>query len=244
MRTIIDALKIKGSKVGLALNPPTPVEAIFPYLDELDMITVMAVMPGLGGQAFMPDVLPKGQCFYVLASGRAPSTWPSMVASTPKQASKQSRAGANILIAGTYVCAADDYKRLSYHVATLNSRSLLMRILLMLASLSLLGTQNNASAKLVRVGGEFRVKSIQKTKDRGFVITFASTDSKAQVQEITLESTYLHVSVEEGKALRLSAEVTAQQGRVVTARQILLFLPTAGFVSSCLAAVSFRPCAV
>ena len=103
-----------------------------------------------------------------------------------------------------------------------------MRILLMLASLSLLSTQNNTSAKLVRVGGEFRVKSIQKTKDRGFVITFASTDSKAQVQEIILESTYLHVSVEEGKVLRLSAEVAAQQGRVVTARQILLFLPTAG----------------
>lgn len=102
-----------------------------------------------------------------------------------------------------------------------------MTKLLMLASLFLLGAQHNTKPKLVRVGGEFKVKSIQKTADRNFVITFASTDNKAKVQEIILESAYLHVSVEEGKVLRLSAEVAAQRGRVVEARQILLFLPTA-----------------
>ena len=102
-----------------------------------------------------------------------------------------------------------------------------MKNLLMLASLLLLGAQNNTSTKLVRVGGEFKVKSIQKTQDHSFVVTFASTDSQAKVQEIKLESTYLHVSVEEGKVLRLSAEVASQQGRVVEAKQILLFLPTA-----------------
>ncbi len=101
-----------------------------------------------------------------------------------------------------------------------------MKKLLVLASLLLLGTQDNPSAKLVRVGGEFKVKSIVKTKELGFVVTFVSTDRKAQVQKITLESSYLHVSVEEGKVLRLSAEVAAQQGNVVEARQILLFLPT------------------
>lgn len=102
-----------------------------------------------------------------------------------------------------------------------------MKNLLVLASMLLLGAQNNTSTKLVRVGGEFKVKSIQKTKDHSFVVTFASTDSQAKVQEIKLESTYLHVSVEEGKVLRLSAEVATQQGRVVEAKQILLFLPTA-----------------
>lgn len=103
-----------------------------------------------------------------------------------------------------------------------------MKKLLVLASLALLAAQNNTSAELVRVGGEFRVKSIEKTKDRGFLITFTSTDRKAQVQEITLDSAYLHVSVEEGKVLRLSAEVASQRGSTVTARQILLFLPTPG----------------
>ena len=101
-----------------------------------------------------------------------------------------------------------------------------MKNLLVLISLLLLGAQNNTAAKLMRVGGEFRVKSIQQTKDHSFVVTFASTDSKAKVQEIKLESTYLHVSVEEGKVLRLSAEVATQQGRIVEAKQILLFLPT------------------
>ena len=103
-----------------------------------------------------------------------------------------------------------------------------MKKLLVSASLALLAAQNNTSAELVRVGGEFKVKSIEKTEDRGFLITFTSTDRKAQVQEITLDSAYLHVSVEEGKVLRLSAEVASQQGSTVAARQILLFLPTPG----------------
>ena len=103
-----------------------------------------------------------------------------------------------------------------------------MKKLLVLASLALLAAQNNTGAELVRVGGEFRVKSIEKTQERGFLITFTSTDRKAQVQEITLDSAYLHVSVEEGKVLRLSAEVASQRGSTVAARQILLFLPTPG----------------
>lgn len=103
-----------------------------------------------------------------------------------------------------------------------------MKKLLLLASLALLAAQNNASAELVRVGGEFKVKSIAKTEDHGFLITFTSTDRKAQVQRITLDSAYLHVSVEEGKVLRLSAEVATRQGSTVAARQILLLLPTPG----------------
>ena len=103
-----------------------------------------------------------------------------------------------------------------------------MKKLLMLASLALLAAQNNTSAELVRVGGEFKVKSIAKTGDHGFLITFTSTDRKSQVQRITLDSAYLHVSVEEGKVLRLSAEVATRQGSTVAARQILLLLPTPG----------------
>ena len=98
-----------------------------------------------------------------------------------------------------------------------------MARLWLLTSLLLLG----ANSTLVRVGGEFRVKSIKKI-DGGFVISFTSTDRKAQVQEVRLESAYLHVSVEAGKVLRLSAEVATQNGRVVEAKQVLLFLPTAG----------------
>lgn len=102
-----------------------------------------------------------------------------------------------------------------------------MSKLLVLVSLLLVASGSNAGKQLLRIGGEFRVKKITKT-DGGFMVTFASTDRHAQVQEINLESSYLHVSVEEGKVLRLSAEVTAQQGSSVQAKQVLLFLPVPG----------------
>ena len=48
-----------GVRVGITLNPPTQAEAIFPALEEVDMVLVMSVMPGFGGQKFMPAVLDK-----------------------------------------------------------------------------------------------------------------------------------------------------------------------------------------
>ncbi len=45
--------------VGLAINPPTPVEQILPHLDPFELVLVMSVNPGFGGQAFMPEVLDK-----------------------------------------------------------------------------------------------------------------------------------------------------------------------------------------
>jgi ribulose-phosphate 3-epimerase len=48
-----------GLAFGLALNPPTPFEAVEPYLDLLDLLLVMSVHPGFGGQTFIPDVLAK-----------------------------------------------------------------------------------------------------------------------------------------------------------------------------------------
>ena len=48
-----------GKKAALTLKPATPAEAAFPYLDKLDMVLVMTVEPGFGGQQFMADMLPK-----------------------------------------------------------------------------------------------------------------------------------------------------------------------------------------
>ncbi|MBE6757170.1 MAG: ribulose-phosphate 3-epimerase [Ruminococcaceae bacterium] len=48
-----------GCKVGLSLNPDTPVEVLWPYLPLLDMVLVMTVQPGFGGQSFRPECLPK-----------------------------------------------------------------------------------------------------------------------------------------------------------------------------------------
>jgi ribulose-phosphate 3-epimerase len=55
----IDAIRAAGRQAGLALNPETPAEAAHPFLDRIDMLLVMTVNPGWGGQPFMTEVLPK-----------------------------------------------------------------------------------------------------------------------------------------------------------------------------------------
>ena len=55
----IDLIKEKNIKVGLAINPDTDLCTIYPYLDKIDRVLVMSVVPGKGGQKFMESVIPK-----------------------------------------------------------------------------------------------------------------------------------------------------------------------------------------
>ncbi len=59
IQATIDKIKAAGKKVGLVLKPKTPASAIKPYLEQLDMVLVMTVEPGFGGQSFMHDMMPK-----------------------------------------------------------------------------------------------------------------------------------------------------------------------------------------
>jgi ribulose-phosphate 3-epimerase len=52
-REVIDKIKSCGKKVGLSIKPKTPVEALMPYLEHVDMILIMTVEPGFGGQAYI-----------------------------------------------------------------------------------------------------------------------------------------------------------------------------------------------
>jgi ribulose-phosphate 3-epimerase len=56
---LIDAMRALGLDVGLAINPETPFEACEPWLARIDLLLVMSVHPGFGGQEFMPEVVPK-----------------------------------------------------------------------------------------------------------------------------------------------------------------------------------------
>ena len=58
-RSTIADIKAAGAKAGVSVKPTTSAEAIFDYLGELDMVLVMSVEPGFGGQSFMPDSLDK-----------------------------------------------------------------------------------------------------------------------------------------------------------------------------------------
>jgi ribulose-phosphate 3-epimerase len=55
----LKAIRSHGCRAGIALNPGTPANAVEPFLDQVDLVLVMTVQPGFGGQAFREDVLPK-----------------------------------------------------------------------------------------------------------------------------------------------------------------------------------------
>lgn len=59
MYSMISHIKARGKKAALTIKPATPAEALFPYLPMLDMVLVMSVEPGFGGQKFMPGSLDK-----------------------------------------------------------------------------------------------------------------------------------------------------------------------------------------
>ena len=55
----IDKIRSRGVKPGLVIKPNTPANAVFPYLDKIDLVLIMTVEPCFGGQSFMADILPK-----------------------------------------------------------------------------------------------------------------------------------------------------------------------------------------
>ncbi len=59
MNALIKQIKDLGVKVGITINPPTPVEVLLPYIDDVDMVLIMTVNPGFGGQSLIEDCLDK-----------------------------------------------------------------------------------------------------------------------------------------------------------------------------------------
>lgn len=94
---------------GLCINPSTPVEVLFPHLEELDLALIMSVEPGFGGQSFQPDVLPKVETLAQHCIDRGLSV-PIQIDGgvTPDNAAACRRAGATILVAGSAVFGAAD----------------------------------------------------------------------------------------------------------------------------------------
>lgn len=107
---VIDAIKAKGVKVGISVKPKTPAEAVKPYLDKADMVLVMTVKPGFGGQKFMADMMPKVSQIreWITQSGReiALEVDGGVNAETAKVCVN---AGADVLVAGSYLFSKEDY---------------------------------------------------------------------------------------------------------------------------------------
>ncbi|MCU0781455.1 MAG: ribulose-phosphate 3-epimerase [Akkermansiaceae bacterium] len=98
-----------GLRAGLALNPATPLAEALPFLDGIDLLLCMTVVPGFGGQAFMPEVLPKiaeaaqlrterGLAFHIEVDGGVDAATAVHCAA----------AGANVLVAGSSTFRAAD----------------------------------------------------------------------------------------------------------------------------------------
>ena len=101
-----EAVKSYGKKVGVAINPDTPVDRIVPLLGIVDMVLVMSVVPGFGGQKFIPSVLPKTRALRGELNWRGDLEMDGGINAETIAACAE--AGANILVAGTAVYGAKD----------------------------------------------------------------------------------------------------------------------------------------
>jgi ribulose-phosphate 3-epimerase len=98
----LQAIRALGKKTGVTMNPGTPVESVEPVLDLVDLILVMSVNPGFGGQKFIPSAIEKVQKLRALAGGR-PIDIEIDGGITPEVTADVVRAGANVLVAGSAV---------------------------------------------------------------------------------------------------------------------------------------------
>lgn len=108
----IECIRSHGILPGLVVKPATPVEAVFPYLDDISMVLIMTVEPGFGGQKFMADMMPKiellknqiernNQRVDIEVDGGIDSTTAPIAV----------HSGANVLVAGSSLFSADDYAK-------------------------------------------------------------------------------------------------------------------------------------
>jgi len=100
----LQAIRATGKKAGLALNPATPAEAAAEVLDLVDLVCVMTVNPGFGGQAFIASQLPKIARLRALIGDR-PVVVEVDGGITPATAPAVAAAGADVLVAGSSVFA-------------------------------------------------------------------------------------------------------------------------------------------
>lgn len=103
---IIDKIRDLGCKAGIVLNPGTSQDEIEFIVDSVDMVLVMTVNPGFGGQAFMPEMLEKIRLVRTMLGDRDLEVDGGINEST---AAEVYDAGANILVAGNHIFKSDSY---------------------------------------------------------------------------------------------------------------------------------------
>ncbi|QDP00086.1 ribulose-phosphate 3-epimerase [Thalassotalea sp. PS06] len=104
-------IKDNGCKAGLVLNPETPLDVALPYLQELDVLLLMSVNPGFGGQSFIPQTLAKIKQARALFDENGLSTRLEVDGGINlDNIADVAAAGADMFVAGSAIFASDDYR--------------------------------------------------------------------------------------------------------------------------------------
>jgi ribulose-phosphate 3-epimerase len=104
---LFDEVRGRGKKIGVAINPGTPVEALDPYLPDIDLALCMTVWPGFGGQAFLPESPGRIAALRELIAQRNPQCELEVDGGVDlRTAPVCAKAGANVFVAGTSLFGA------------------------------------------------------------------------------------------------------------------------------------------
>jgi ribulose-phosphate 3-epimerase len=122
----LQAIRTLGKKVGVTLNPGTSESSVEPVIDLVDLILVMSVNPGFGGQAFIKDAVEKIARLKALAGAR-PIDIEVDGGITPDTAALVARAGANVLVAGSAVFKGDGPNAYRANIAAIRNAAALAR---------------------------------------------------------------------------------------------------------------------
>ena len=102
-------IREKGVRAAVSIKPGTPASAIDPYMDLMDMILVMTVEPGFGGQSFMADMMPKVRALRKIIDVRCPGVELEVDGGVNLETAKVCMdAGANVMVAGSALFKAAD----------------------------------------------------------------------------------------------------------------------------------------
>ncbi len=105
----LDLIEAYGIRKGLAIKPETDIEALIPYLDRIDLILVMSVNPGKGGQVFIEDTISKVKELRKLLDEKNKKILISVDGGINDEVSKKLK-GADILVSGSYITSSDDFQ--------------------------------------------------------------------------------------------------------------------------------------
>ena len=120
----VDKIISCGCKAGISVKPSTPVEEVFPYLEKLDMVLVMTVEPGFGGQSFMYETMDKIKTLRSEIKRRGLSTDIQVDGGiNDKTVETAAAAGANVFVAGSAVFGAEDAAKAIENIRNLAEKS-------------------------------------------------------------------------------------------------------------------------